>query len=311
LNDFLNEENYKKKLKNKYDSALILEWDNLRKILWNNNCIVSPTKFIKTIQKVAELKNMETFIGYSQNDLSEFLLFLIDCFHNSISREINMNISGNPENQTDELAIKCFEMIKEMYSKEYSEIWNMFYGIHVSQLVCLKTDKILQQKPEPYFIIDLPIPQDNKNPSLIDCFELYVEGEILEGDNAWYCEDIKEKIDIKKNIVFWSFPNILVIDLKRFKSNNEKNKILVNFTTEDLDLSKYIVGYKKNTFVYELYGICNHYGSVYGGHYTSFVKNSNGKWYYFNDTQVSEVGQQNSIITPNAYVLFYKKKQIS
>ena len=49
LSIFLDNETYKKKLQNKYDSILLIEWDNLRKILWNENCIVSPKKFIKTI----------------------------------------------------------------------------------------------------------------------------------------------------------------------------------------------------------------------------------------------------------------------
>ena len=74
LNNFLEEENFKRKLKNKVDSALLLEWDNLRKILWDNNCIVAPGKFIKTIQKIAEVKEMELFTGYSQNDLPEFFI---------------------------------------------------------------------------------------------------------------------------------------------------------------------------------------------------------------------------------------------
>jgi ubiquitin C-terminal hydrolase len=83
LNSFLEQETYKKKLKKKCDSALLIEWDNLRKIMWNTNCVISPGKYIKTIQKVAQLKEMEMFTGYSQNDLPEFLLFLIDCFHSS------------------------------------------------------------------------------------------------------------------------------------------------------------------------------------------------------------------------------------
>ena len=90
LNNFLEDETYKKKLKNKSDSALLIEWDNLRKMMWGSNCIISPAKYIKTIQKVAQIKNCELFTGYSQNDLPEFLLFLVDCFHNSISREINI-----------------------------------------------------------------------------------------------------------------------------------------------------------------------------------------------------------------------------
>jgi ubiquitin C-terminal hydrolase len=310
LNELLNNETIIKKIKNKYDSALLIEWNNLRKMLWENNCVVAPNKFIKTIQKVAEIKKIDIFTGYSQNDVSEFLLFLIDCFHNSLSREIKMNISGNPENDMDELAIKCFNMIKNMYTKEYSEIWNMFYGVHVSEIVSIETGAKLKQTPEPYFMIDLPIPQDNKSPSLIDCFNLYIEGEELKDENAWFNDETKEKVNIRKKILFWSFPNILVIGFKRFNSRNQKNQIFIDFPLDDLDLSNYVIGYKKKSYVYELYGICNHSGSVYGGHYTSYVKNANGKWYHFNDTSVIEVSLIEAIVSAKAYVLFYRKKQI-
>lgn len=308
LNEFLNNEHFKKKLKNKPDSALLLEWDNLRQLLWSNNCIVSPGKFIKTIQKLAEIKDMELFTGYSQNDLPEFLLFVIDCFHNSLSREIKMTISGAVENETDTIAVKCFEMVKNMYSKEYSEIWNLFYAVHVSEISKLETGERIKITPEPYFMIDLPIPENNKNPTLIDCFEHYVEGETLEGENAWFNDEIKEKINIKKRIQFWSFPNILTIDFKRFNSRNQKNQILITFPLDNLDLSKYVIGYKKNSYIYELYGVCNHSGGVQGGHYTAYVKNANGKWYHYNDTSVSEIALIESIISPKAYCLFYRKK---
>ena len=308
LNEILNNESIMKKIKNIYDSALIIEWNNLRKMLWETNCVIAPNKFIKTIQKIAEKKQIDIFTGYSQNDVAEFLLFLIDCFHNSLSREIKMNISGNPENDTDQLAIKCFNMIKNMYTKEYSEIWNIFYAVHVSEIISLETGEKIQQTPEPYFMIDLPIPQDNKTPTLIDCLNLYIEGEDLTGENAWFNDVTKQKMDIKKKISFWSFPNILVIDLKRFNSRNQKNQVLIDFPLDNLDLSNYIIGYKKTSYVYELYGICNHSGSAYGGHYTSYVKNANGKWYQFNDTNVIEVSSVVSIISQKAYVLFYRKK---
>jgi ubiquitin C-terminal hydrolase len=61
-------------------------------------------------------------------------------------------------------------------------------------------------------------------------------------------------------------------------------------------------------YKYELYGVCNHSGGVMGGHYTAYVKNANNKWYHFNDTSVSEVGVQESIISPKAYVLFYRNQ---
>ena len=310
LNVFLDQQIYKKMLKNKVDSLLLLEWDNLRQLMWNENCTISPGKFIKTVQKVSQVKGLEMFTGYSQNDLPEFLLFVIDCFHNALSREIKMTISGKPENETDDIAIKCFEMIKNMYSKDYSEIWNLFYGVHVSIISNLDTGKNLKIIPEPYFMIDLPIPTNNKNPTLIDCFNCYVEGEILQGENSWFNEETKERINIKKKILFWSLPNILVIDFKRFNNNFQKNQIYIDFPLDDLDLSDYIIGYKKERYKYELFGICNHSGGVLGGHYTAYIKNANNKWYHFNDANISEVGLIESIISTKAYVLFYRKKII-
>jgi ubiquitin C-terminal hydrolase len=310
LNNFLAKQSYKKKLNNKYDSALLLEWDNLREILWNENCIVSPNKFVRTVQKIAQIKGLDIFTGFNQNDLPEFLIFVIDCFHNALAREVNMTIEGEMKDEKDKIAVKCFETVKNMYEKDYSEVWNIFYGIIVSKLENIETGNTVSMIPEPYFIINLPIPQNNKSPSLIDCFDLYVEGEILDGDNSINDEQTGRKIAVKKNIMFWSFPNILVIDIKRFNAMNKKNQIMVDFPIENLNLSKYVIGYNKDSYVYDLYGVCNHSGSSLGGHYTSFVKNANGKWYHYNDTSVQEVALTNQIISSKAYCFFYRKRSI-
>ena len=306
LNDFLKMKTYKNKLNNKYDSALLIEWDALRELLWKENCVVSPFKFVKTFQKIAELKGQDMFTGFNQNDLPEFLIFIIDCFHNALSREVNMTIEGVVQDEKDKIAVKCFERIKQMYENDYSEIWKLFYGIHVSQLECIETGEKFSMVPEPFFIINLSIPINNKCPTLVDCFDLYVKGEIMDGDNC--VEKRGKKVAATKNIMFWNFPDILVIDIKRFNSVNRKNQVMVNFPLENLNLSKYVIGYEKNKYVYDLYGVCNHSGSVMGGHYTSFVKNANGKWYHYNDTSVSEVGMVQQIVTPKAYCFFYRKQ---
>jgi len=308
LNEFLDKETYKKRLNNKYESALIIEWDSLRQLMWKENCVISPGKFLKTVQKLAQIKKIDIFTGFAQNDLPEFLLFMVDCFHTALMREVDIKINGTIVNDTDKIAVKCFEMIKNMYTKEYSEIWNIFYGVHVSQIQCSDGVKVLSMTPEPYFMINLSIPQDNKSPTLYDCFDLYTSDEKLEGENGWYNEETKETENVNKNIKFWSFPNILVIDLKRFNSKNVKNQILVDFPIEGLDLSKYCIGYKKSDNIYDLYGICNHSGGVLGGHYTSHVKTANDKWYHFNDTSVAELGNLPSLVSPKAYCFFYRKR---
>ena len=309
LNSFLEKDTYKSNLKiDKYESLLLIEWDKLKQIMWNKNINISPYQFIKTIQKVAKLKGIYMFQENLQNDLPEFLLFLIDCFHLSLSREFKITITGNPENEKDKIAKQCFEMIKNMYSNNYSEIFDLFYAVHISEISNLETGEKIKNTPEPYLMIDLSIPLDNKSPTLIDCLNYYVKSEVLEGENSWYNEETKEKINICKKIIFWSFPKILIIDFKRFNNNFEKNKICISFPFDELDLSDYVIGYNKEKYIYELYAVCNHIGSLKNGHYTCFIKNINNKWYHFDDTDVSEVKQE-LIISPNAYVLFYKMKK--
>jgi ubiquitin C-terminal hydrolase len=288
---------------------LLVEWDELRKLMWSENCTISPGKFLNTIQTVANIKDKHIFTGFAQNDLPEFLLFIIDCFHNAIKHEVNMKIQGTPVNKKDNLAIKCYKMIETMYKKEYSEILKLFYGCHVSQIIS-ENNEILSETPEPFSILNLPIPNIS-NPSLQDCFDMYTLSERMDGDNQWFNEKTQSKEDVFKKIMFFNLPTILIIDLKRFTNMGRKNKIFVDFQLENMDLSKYIIGYKQYSHIYDLYGICNHFGSALGGHYTSYVKNNiDDCWYDFNDTNVTKINDVTKLKTSNAYCFFYRKKKI-
>lgn len=297
----------KKELNKNIDSELLINWLELKDILWKENCIISPKKFLYCIQHVAREKDKDVFTGYAQNDLPEFILFIMDSFHESLKREVNMNIIGNPQNDCDNIAITCYNMMKTMYSKEYSEIISLFYGIHITELYSIERNEKIKFNAEPYFMIDLPIPKIN-NPSLIDCFDLYTKEEDLDETNRWFNEETKEKELVKRKITFFTFPDILVIDLKRFDMSLRKNHVFVDCPLNNLDLSKYVTGYKKN-YIYDLYAVCNHMGSTNGGHYTSAVKVHNHSWFLFNDTNVSKINDENKVITQNAYCLFYRKKK--
>ena len=308
LTSILEDGQYKKKLNKRPDSILLMEWHDLKKMMWSQNCVVSPNKFLCTVQALARAKGMETFTGYNQNDVAEFFLFIVNSFHCALSRKVDMTISGKPRNATDNLAIKCYETIKSLFENDYSEIWNVFYGIQVSQLRSVETGEIISNTPDPYFIISLSLPSNNKFLSLKDCLDFYVAGETLDGDNAVYNDKTMQKEAVHKSLRFWSFPNILVIELKRYDVQNKKNQSLITFPLVNLDLSPYTVGYSTLAYRYDLYGICNHSGGAMGGHYTSYVKTSSGKWYLFNDTNVAEVTDLTKLISPKAYCLFYRKR---
>jgi ubiquitin carboxyl-terminal hydrolase 8 len=313
LNEFLDKSDYKNRLNRLPDSIITLEWDKLRDLLWKSNCIVAPYGFLKCIKKVAAVKNRDIFTGYAQNDLQEFLLFIIDCFHMSLSRVVEMNVSGISQNGTDELAYKCYTMMKEMYFKEYSEMLGIFYGIHVSEITHLETGQSLSLRPEPFSVLSLSIPQNTTIDAdvpipitLFDCIELYCKKEVLTGDEAWFNEKTGQKQTVNRGIIFWSLPQILIIDLKRWHGHTRKNHIKVEAPIHNADFSKYVKGYNSASYIYDLYGVCNHLGDVGGGHYTAYIKNANNKWYEFNDTNVREI-PESIVVSPQSYCFFYRK----
>ena len=293
------------------DTKLFTEFHSLAKMLSAAppNSIISPNRFVYSTQEFARQKRREIFTGWAQNDITEFLLFIIECMHNSISRSVKVNLKGTPGNTQDDLAVQCFSMVKEHYSKDYSEIMDLCFGVYVSRILSVDETITHSLKPEFFFILDLPIPPQSKNPKihLYDCFDEFIKTEHLYGENAWMNETTKQLEDIHKHILFWSFPDILVIALKRFSADGQaKNGVFVDFPIQSLDLSKYVSGYNANSYVYNLVGVCNHMGGVMGGHYTAFSTRDNVNWWHFNDTQVDLVSPA-QIISPMAYCLFYRK----
>jgi ubiquitin C-terminal hydrolase len=333
LNRFLNDDKYKKRLTKKPDAVLLTEWDKLRTLMWSENCVVSPGGFMASMKQIARLKNQELFTQNSQNDVQEFLMFMMDSFHMALAREVNMTITGNVNNDKDIVGKKCYEMMKQMYTKNYSEMLNIFYGIQMSVIEKLHSgdsgaagadfsvDNILSLSPEPFSIISLSIPLvenpttgKTRIPTLYDCFSHYCEGERMEGDNAWFNEETKQYQAVQKRIMYWSLPNIMIIDLKRVQYTERgptKITIPVEIPLKNLDLSAFVRGYKRDSYVYDLYAVCNHHGNFSkSGHYTATIRSADDIWYNFNDETVKQTDIKGDSITSNIpYCLFYRKRQ--
>jgi ubiquitin carboxyl-terminal hydrolase 8 len=335
LNIIYNEQ----KIKDIPESKVITEWIELRSLMWTNNGTVSPNKFVHNIHELATIKNIEIFTGWAQNDMTEFLLFIIDCMHMSISKSTEENNISVKNHKTDFL---------NFISKDYSIIKELFYGFYITEISSFDDKKNIHSvNKQIFFIIDLPIPIDlngSEHPiNIYDCFNLYTKDELLDGENSWFNEKTNSKEAILKKTKFLIFPKILVITFKRFINNNvgiHKNNVFIDFPIDELNLKDYIyipplppppsapsTRKRKTTLstnaakllpaemeitsppVYNLYGVCNHYGNVLGGHYTSFVKNTNNKWIHYNDTQVQIVDNPKLVVNQMAYCLFYKLKE--
>ena len=212
-----------------------------------------------------------------------------------------MVIEGNVCNDLDKSALEAMKSWKLFFKDDYSIFVSLFYSQLASSIYSLKGE-LLSTTYEPSCFYALPIKDEDDN--IYKCFDNFTSEDRLDGDNKWLNEKTKEYIEVNKKINFWSLPKILIVVLKRFDNRGRKKNNMIKFPFE-LDLSKYCVGYKKNTYKYNLISVANHDGSLNSGHYYSYVKNLNDNWYTYNDTMVSQMESSN-VVSQSAYCLFYQ-----
>ncbi|XP_058022736.1 ubiquitin carboxyl-terminal hydrolase 43 [Ahaetulla prasina] len=171
--------------------------------------------------------------------------------------------------------------------------------------------------------------QQQHSCTLNECFQLYTKEEQLAPDDAWRCPHCQVLQQGMVKLSLWTLPDILIIHLKRFRQVGEqrhKLSTLVHFPLRGLDMAPHVAKRSRGSkwgpwrqslpeegqcnFLYDLYAVCNHHGSLHGGHYTAYCYNSlDSRWYSYDDSTVEPVMEED-ISTRGAYILFYQRRNV-
>ena len=87
-----------------------------------------------------------------------------------------------------------------------------FGGKYTHEMIC-KGCPHKYEREEPYLSIGV---QCLNKKSLQEGLETFIQGDMLEGENAYYCEKCDKKIDTLKRTSLKTLPKYLMIPLKRF-----------------------------------------------------------------------------------------------
>ena len=234
------------------------------------------------------------------------------------------NISFNEQKDAFEFLNLFMERLEEQIKGTPTSdfVKAHFGGLLSNELLC-KDCPHHYDREEPFVAINLPV--KNKK-TITDSLGSFIEGEILDGDNAYYCEECKTKVKTVKRVSFKKLPNYLIFILKRFEYDFDLNiRVKVNdycefpqelnmepFTQQflkkserprkstsdigpDVSNSRTMSEFKAGS-EYDLKGVVIHLGIADSGHYFSIIKeskedtegNKKNTWIEFNDTKVFE-----------------------
>ncbi|KAJ3331481.1 ubiquitin-specific protease doa4 [Blyttiomyces sp. JEL0837] len=239
-----------------------------------------------------------------KHDSQEFLAFLLDSIHEdtNVARKVERKMKEPEDNENIPDDIR------------HEEAWRYYKRPTEVKAAMPYTSTTFN----PFMYLSLPIPSVNSAGTkggpvyLDDCLSKFVEPEILAGDDAWHCSSCKALRRTRKMLSICRLPSVLMIHLKRFYVQGPfKNKIetFVDFPVRGLDMSRYlpeIPGGYRDSYIYDLYAISNHSGSLHAGHYTANCKSKN-QWYNFDDSRISHC-DENMLKTSKAYILFYVRR---
>ncbi|XP_075245869.1 ubiquitin carboxyl-terminal hydrolase 2-like [Convolutriloba macropyga] len=286
---------------------------------WNNETseIYSALRdFRSQMTKYASM-----FAGSSQHDAQEFLVYLLEGIHEDVN-EVNKKPyykDDIPEDYAPQQKAK--ESWKRYESREKSFVIDTFVGQLKSTLTC-QVCGYESDTYDPYFDLSLPIPRKSINSSTIfncsldDCLREFTSKETLDGFDKPRCSKCKKPQPCTKQFTIEKFPRILVIHLKRFSMRNRFSKLdtKVTFPITGLCLSEFASEEHKQrasdgACTYNLYGVANHSGTAFSGHYTAYCKSEasakRNTWHSFNDRSTSELSDTR-LVSSSAYVLFYE-----
>jgi len=291
LNDYLLT---REKLIDIPDSIITFEWIQLYKMIQQNHCSIGPHRFLERMKYVANQKNRPEFSSSDQNDSVEYFAFLIDCMHNSLNR-IDPNVKCERPSYSF-----IRDYLDQLETKDCSMLQKLFVSCSLYQYIHPVTQQKEFSKLEHDFILALSIPE-TRTVSLYDCFIETFKEELMTGDNAWFDEKENVKKTVLKRSALCYTPPILILHLKRWRSNLSKKNVKIE-TPLELELQCFTI--YPDSCKYELFGIINHEGNIQTGHCYAYIKKDH--WYSMNDHFIQSITPEQLIHESN-YCLFYRK----
>jgi len=317
--DYILNANYKDKIKNT-ESILFQLYNIINLSHTYDNYNINPDTF----RKVVSLKN--EMWGYQQHqDSQEFLSFLLNSIEEEIAEKVQFipgritkSTNNNSQNKFENnlLNIMANNCWQNYLKNEFSIIKNLFGGMSHVVIICSKCNN-KSHNFDFFQILQLSINNITNN-TLYECLDEFIKEEKVDKDNMIKCDFCGHYNQSIKQTKLWKLPKILIIQLKRFQSNNygvintQRVKIsnMIDYPI-NLNIENYVNINNNNNYNYNysLFAVNNHhsignFNSINFGHYTSTVINRfDNKWYKFDDAK--ELTETNDIISKNAYNLFY------
>jgi len=285
-------------------SRLLESYSSLVKNLWSSESNTVATRELWSAMIPAAIKaGYEQFRIPMAHDAHEFLVFLLDQFHEALAEEVSMTISTTNTSNTDVQG--ALEFWKSSFEKSYSPLVGLVFSIQRKSVKCqgCNSESITW---ESFNMTKVSVPKSDKPVDLIDLMVSDGEDDVIEDYACDKCKPKRTKATVSRTL--WRLGNWVIIVLKRNENSGRRINTQVTIPLECKFTPAFHTKSQESSSrdSYELFSTIHHHGSAGGGHYTAQAKHPvSGKWARYDDEDAKETDK--IILDPSTYIVMYRR----
>ena len=156
--------------------------------------------------------------------------------------------------------------------------------------------------------------------TIYDCFEIFSKRKKLKEEKDYICQQCNKKVIPSQIKIPYISPKYLIISFNRIKKdfddffekiNNKKDETPIGYPIDNFDINQFFIGnnLSKNNNLYNLIAVILHIGTIKKGSHKIYIRKKEF-WYEIKDQEFKKINLE-EVISPNAYILIYEKKDDS
>lgn len=281
------------------EAILANELKEILTLMHINNKSLIPHKFINVLYNEFE----GIFRKGEQIDIGELWIFLFD----KIATELSIKNEKNHIITQIKLRDECNSIMRKFNNNKTSKWLESSQGIIVNIIKCHNCENIAYNF-EPFTSISIDIFNEN-TPPVIEMLKDYLCSEERLAD-VWKCEKCLQCSNYTKTVKIWRAPDILVLIVKRFINEYQKNINPIKINKSISFVNGSILD-EESDVNYKLSSIGMHYGILQGGHYTAICNMCDGTYINYDDLNVTKNNESEieELFESNryAYMIVYER----
>jgi ubiquitin C-terminal hydrolase len=272
---------------------MLQAYQDILKSLWSASrpAYVRPLGFLSIVQSVVKGTVYQSFGRPEPNDSHEYLIYLLDNFHEALKKP---TVSGDSDNE------EGWQLWKK---KNDTPVVELFFGMTRKTVECSNCGN-KNHTYEPFNVFKIPCSGTS--------FEDWIASELatneLEDYDCIKCRPTRQKAKI--HLKLWRLPHALFVALRRFQFDGRKDMRPCPYNGEKITLKRFFAEESTDPsrdYTYEIRGVVDHHGNHMGGHYTAQFCHPQTKKFWWIDDERSQKMDGGPLFGQSTYLLLFRK----